>query len=83
MRTVRHSARSRVPTPPILHASTGWAKNGANAGTFRVLNANFEWSADKQRAYYRQTVIAGADPQTFPPDRAVTNCSDPSISFAD
>jgi hypothetical protein len=28
-------------------------------------------------------VIAGADPRTFPPYRAVTNCSETSISFAD
>ena len=61
----------------------GRAIDGANAGTFRVLNANFECSADDQRAYYRQTVIAGADPRTFPPDKAVTNCSDTSILFAD
>jgi hypothetical protein len=32
--------------------------DGANAGAFRVLNANFECSADDQRAYYRQAVIA-------------------------
>lgn len=56
---------------------------GADPATFRVLNADFECSADDRRAYYRQTVIAGADPQTFPPGRAVTNCSDTSISFAE
>jgi hypothetical protein len=27
--------------------------------------------------------IDGADPPTFPPDKAVTNCSETSISFAD
>jgi hypothetical protein len=57
--------------------------DGADPHTFRVLNADFECSADGQRAYYRQTAIAGADPRTFPPDRAVTNCSETSISFAD
>jgi hypothetical protein len=56
--------------------------DGADPATFRVLNANFECSADASRAYYRQTVIADADPRTFPPDRAVTNCSETSISFA-
>ena len=55
----------------------------ADPATFRVLNAAFECSADAARAYYRQSVIAGADPRTFPPGRAVTNCSDTSISFAE
>ena len=57
--------------------------DGADPQTFRVLNANFECSADDQRAFYRQTVIAGAVPQTFPRGRAVTKCSDASISFAE
>ena len=39
--------------------------------------------ADATRAYYRQTVIAGADPRSFPPDREVTNCTDTTISFAE
>jgi hypothetical protein len=56
---------------------------GADPATFRVLNAAFECSADAARAYYRQTVIAGADPRSFPPDRAVTNCSETTISFAE
>jgi hypothetical protein len=56
--------------------------DGADPATFRVLNADFECSADDERAYHRQTVIAGADPRTFPPVRAVTNCSETSISFA-
>ena len=56
--------------------------DGADQATFRVLNAAFECSADAKRAYYRQTVIAGADPQTFPPGRAVTNCTETTISFA-
>jgi hypothetical protein len=51
--------------------------------TFRVLNANFECSADDERANYRQTLIAGAEPRTFPRDRVATNCSDTSISFAE
>ena len=61
----------------------GKAIDGADPSTFRVLNANFECSTDDQRAYYRQTVIASADPRTFPPDKAVTNCSETSISFAE
>jgi hypothetical protein len=56
--------------------------DGADQATFRVLNAAFECSADAKRAYYRQSVIAGADPQTFPPGRAVTNCTETTISFA-
>jgi hypothetical protein len=61
----------------------GTAIDGADPATFRVLNAAFECSADAERAYYRQTVIAGADPQRFPPGRAVTNCTETSVSFAD
>jgi len=57
--------------------------DGANPAAFRVLNANFECSADDRRAYFRRTAIANADPRTFPQDRAVTNCSETSISFAE
>ena len=56
---------------------------GAQPGTFRVLNADFECSADQQRAYYRNTAIANADPGAFPPGRAVTGCDETSITFAD
>jgi hypothetical protein len=56
---------------------------GADPNTFRVLNADFECSADQGHAYYRQTVIADADPRTFPPGRAVTRCDETSITFAD
>jgi DKNYY family protein len=55
--------------------------DGADPLTFRVLNADVECSADDGRAYYRQAVIADADPRTFPSDRAVTNCSEASMSF--
>lgn len=61
----------------------GKAIDGADPATFRVLNAAFECAADAERAYYRQSVIAGADPRTFPPGRAVTNCTETSVSFAD
>jgi hypothetical protein len=57
--------------------------DGADPATFRVLNAAFECSADAERAYYRRTVIAGAEPRTFPQGRAVTGCSDTSITFAE
>ena len=57
--------------------------DGADPATFRVLNAAFECSADRVRAYYQQSVIADAIPSTFPPDRAVTGCSATSIMFAD
>jgi hypothetical protein len=56
---------------------------GADPTTFRVLNANFECSADQGRAYYQASVITGADPHSFPPGRAVTGCSQTSISFAE
>ena len=39
--------------------------------------------ASDSSCVYRRTAIAGADPHTFPPDEAVTNCSDTSISFAE
>jgi hypothetical protein len=55
----------------------------ADPATFRVLNAAFECSADAARAYYRQSAITGADPRKFPPGRAVTNCTETSVSFAD
>jgi hypothetical protein len=56
---------------------------GADPTTFRVLNANFECSADQGRAYYQASVITSADPHSFPPGRAVTGCSQTSISFAE
>ena len=40
-------------------------------------------SADAQHAYYRDSVVAGAVPSTFPAQRAVTHCDETSISFAD
>jgi hypothetical protein len=55
--------------------------DGADPATFRVLNGAFECSADAERAYYRQSVITNADPHKFPPGRAVTNCSETSVSF--
>jgi DKNYY family len=54
---------------------------GADPATFAVLNANFECSADGALAFYRDMVIAGADPSTFPPDRQATGCSQTTISF--
>jgi hypothetical protein len=60
----------------------GRPMDGADPRTFRVLNANFECSTDGHHAYHQRTVIANADPQTFPPGRAITNCSDTSIAFA-
>jgi hypothetical protein len=55
---------------------------GADPNTFRVLNADFECSADRERAYYRDSVVPGADPRSFPTDRAVTRCDETSITFA-
>jgi hypothetical protein len=56
---------------------------GADPQTFRVLNADFGCSADARRAYYRDSVVAEADPSTFPPNRSVTRCDETSISFAE
>ena len=56
--------------------------DGADPMSFVVLNGNFECTADATRAYYRDVVIAGAVPSEFPPGKAVTNCSETSISFA-
>ncbi|MDT5067714.1 MAG: hypothetical protein QOK02_3869 [Mycobacterium sp.] len=56
--------------------------DGADPATFQVLNANFECSADARRAYYRRAVIAHADPRSFSKGRAVTGCSETSITFA-
>lgn len=57
--------------------------DGADPATFVVLNANFECSADRVRAYYRQAIIENADPATFPAGRMVTGCSATSISFGE
>ncbi|MGH3643213.1 MAG: DKNYY domain-containing protein [Mycobacterium sp.] len=54
----------------------------ADGASFRVLNANFECAADRARAYFRNEVVAGADPRSFPPGRAVTGCSETEIYFA-
>ena len=56
---------------------------GADPATFEVLNKNFECAADRAGAYYRNTVIATADPATFPPGRMATGCSETGISFGD
>lgn len=55
----------------------------ADPPSFRVLNADFECSADARRAYYRNSVVAGVDPITFPSNRSVTRCDETSISFAE
>ena len=56
----------------------GKAIDGADPATFRVLNAAFECSADAARV-----LSAIRHRRTFPPGRAVTNCTDTSISFAE
>lgn len=60
----------------------GKAITGADPGTFRVLNAAFECSADQTHAYYGQSAIVGADPGSVPTGAAVTGCTHTSISFA-
>jgi DKNYY family len=62
---------------------TGKTIDGADPGHLPRLNADFECSADDEHTYYRRSVIANADPQTFPPDPAVTNCAEMSISFTE
>jgi len=59
----------------------GQVIEGADPASFAVLNANFECSADRGRAYYRRDAIADADPAAFPAGRAVTGCSESSLSF--
>jgi len=59
----------------------GQAIDGADPASFTVLNANFECSADRGRAYYRRGVIVDADPAAFPAGRSVTGCSESSLSF--
>lgn len=56
---------------------------GADASSFTVLNGDFECTADTERAYYRDVVIADADPAEFPPGKSVTNCSSTFIAFAE
>ena len=83
MRICRSSGRSTARTSSDC-AHVYWMVkviDGADPNSFRVLNADFVCSADSQRAYYRETVIANADPRTFPPDQHVTNCSETEISF--
>src|SRR5258705_3500196 len=61
----------------------GQAIDRAAPDNFRLLHSVSAGSADGERAYYRQSVIARADPRKFPPGRAVTNCTETSVSFAD
>lgn len=56
---------------------------GADPASFTVLNGDFECTADATRAFYRDTVIDGAVPAAFPSGKAVTNCSESFISFAE
>ena len=61
----------------------GKPSTARDPNTFRVLNADFQCSADDTHAYYRRTFIANADRRTFPPDPAVTNCAEKSILFSE
>lgn len=56
---------------------------GADAASFVVLSGNFECTADAARAYYRDAVIADAEPAAFPKGKAVTGCSEQGITFAE
>jgi len=47
--------------------------------TFRVLNANFECSADSQFAYYQNNIIQNVDASTLPPDVQVNNCTETEL----
>jgi DKNYY family len=57
--------------------------DGASPNTFRILNTDFQYSTPDRYAYYRRSIIGNADPRTFPPDPAVTNCAKTSISFTE
>jgi hypothetical protein len=54
----------------------------ADPQAFRVLNADFECSADSEHAYFRDQLIPGFDPGTMPADAYVTNCTDTEIFFS-
>ncbi|MCW2734508.1 MAG: hypothetical protein JWR13_5324 [Mycobacterium sp.] len=66
----RHAYRMGKPIPD------------ADGATFRVLNANFECTADRTHAYYRDKVIVGADPRSFPAGHSITGCSETSVYVA-
>jgi hypothetical protein len=52
---------------------------GADPKTFRVLNANFECSADAQFAFYQNKIIQNVDASTLPPDVQVNNCTETEL----
>jgi hypothetical protein len=54
----------------------------ADPRTFVVLNANFECTADSTHAFYRDLEIRGFDRRTIPDGKAVTNCSETSLSYS-
>lgn len=62
-----------------------WMQNvisDADAQTFRVLNADFECSADSQTAFYQDKPIPNFDPNTIPANSQVTNCDANGIYFS-
>jgi DKNYY family len=52
----------------------------ADLSSFRKLDGPY--ASDATHVYWTGKTIASADPRSFPPGRAVTNCSETSISFA-
>ena len=53
----------------------------ADSKTFRILNADFECTADAQHAYYRDMVIQNVDVNSIPPGARATNCSEDGVSL--
>jgi hypothetical protein len=51
----------------------GKAIPGTDTATFKVLNANFECTADAAHAYFQNVEIAG-DPIAFSAGKAATGC---------
>ena len=47
----------------------GTTIDGASPNAFRILNADFECSADDKYGYYRRSIIANADPRTLRPNQ--------------
>ncbi len=65
--------------------SVFWMENiilDADPNTFRVLNANFECSADSTHAYYQDQLIPNFVPNSIPADSQVTNCDSAGIYFS-
>jgi len=62
-----------------------WMENqikNADPQTFRILNSNFECSADLKIAFYQDQPIPNFDPNTIPSGSQVTNCDINGMYFS-